>query len=214
MGGGRVSAVGFVLWVVVMTRCLLLWGAWGQAGGDAAARQVTASPALAPQSAETTQPCFLCGRGATQSNKVKAGKVMELRELWQQAGDLYARVADAMCCPPGAFDHTHCRSFLRTLQQAHGKDGDSESMSLDVMARCYPLAQLREFLDPHSDHKSHRRCRGGLLSFLRFVAHLASGGAAVKEIVDRVTKAPGKQVRRSGAGGELALAGGLRAGLK
>jgi hypothetical protein len=40
---------------------------------------------------------------------------------------------------------------------------------LDAMARCYPLAQLEAFLHPTAAFKTHRRCRGGLLSLLRMI---------------------------------------------
>ena len=46
----------------------------------------------------------------------------------------------------------------------------SGSTGLDAMARCYPVEQLSEYLsDGGQTHKTHRRCRGGLLSMMRHI---------------------------------------------
>ncbi len=45
---------------------------------------------------------------------------------------------------------------------------------LDAMARCYPPHQLGDYAAEDAlEHPTHRRCRGGLLSLLRYVAAVA-----------------------------------------
>ena len=117
--------------------------------------------------------CFLCGRESTSSNKVKAGKMRQLREIWPSARAMYVRLAPGMVCAAAAPDHSHCRGYLRTAHQSYCDSGAAEPViSLDVMARCYPVRQLDSFLSPDLDAVAHRRCRGGLLCLLRFVRQL------------------------------------------
>ena len=112
--------------------------------------------------------CFLCGRGPTLSNPVVAGNMVDLRESWMKVGDLYRRLAHQMLCAHAAANHTHCRTYLRSLQQTVN-DGEDR---LDAMARCYTVAQLVAFLEVPDTPKSHRRCRGGLLSLFRMLESL------------------------------------------
>jgi hypothetical protein len=106
----------------------------------------------------------------------------------------YRALAPAMLCPANSSNHTHCRSYLRGLQ--HGgvgtalggstatpsADGSEASPAagtlLDAMARCYPINQVAEYLDLHAEQKTHRRCRGGLLSLLRLLETLTPPGGA------------------------------------
>jgi hypothetical protein len=167
--------------------------------------------------------CFLCGRGPTATNPVMFGNMTDLRESWAGVTEAYARLAPVMMCAPSAPNHTHCRTFLRTVMQqlqqlaaapgaggkagsggagsstgsvepcgpsdaghahhvSHGSSGSVGSAAaaaaaedkLDAMARCYPLGQLTRFLDAHDTKKSHRRCRGGLLSMFRTLEQVAA----------------------------------------
>ncbi len=58
---------------------------------------------------------------------------------------------------------------------AAGTAGTSESTGsgLDAMARCYSVEQLCEYLTSAEAHRTHRRCRGGLLSVMRHICSLA-----------------------------------------
>jgi hypothetical protein len=184
-----------------------------------AATEVTWEPA-------SEDDCYLCGRGPTATNPVMFGNMTDLRESWAGVSEMYTRLTSSMMCAPSAPNHTHCRTFLRSvmhqLQQvqsgvgpggplgsplpgAHAAGGatagsggpgsgsgstsggtgsgsgtptgapssgasilpGSAEDKLDAMARCYPIGQLTRFLDPHETKKSHRRCRGGLLSMFR-----------------------------------------------
>ena len=88
----------------------------------------------------------------------------ELRACWRVAGSLYASVESRLRCPDGASNHTHCRAIIRHMIPDKERAG-----SMDAMIRCYPLPQLRTFLEAPRSAKSHRRCRGGLLAFLRLL---------------------------------------------
>ena len=45
---------------------------------------------------------------------------------------------------------------------------------LDAMARCYPVEQLSEYLsDIGQSYRTHRRCRGGLLSLMRHIVAIS-----------------------------------------
>ena len=124
--------------------------------------------------------CFLCGRGATLSNPVAVGNMTDLREIWARVADTYRAQASVMLCSPSAANHTHCRTYLRNLQQMNG---DSEER-LDAMARCYPITQLVRFLEVLEGPKSHRRCRGGLLSLLRMLEAWVPGANATVRTLD------------------------------
>ena len=54
--------------------------------------------------------------------------------------------------------------------------------NLDDMARCYPVDKLDSYL--HQDSKlvvnTHKRCRGGLVSLLRFVLALEASASPIK----------------------------------
>ena len=120
--------------------------------------------------------CCLCGRGSTSSNRVEPGKTRKLVDLWPDARRTYLRIAPSLMCPEHSPDHSHCRYFLRAAHQAYTERGVGDPcVSLDVMARCYPLPLLDTFLAPDVDPSAHRRCRGGLLCLLRFVVQLAIG---------------------------------------
>ncbi len=45
--------------------------------------------------------------------------------------------------------------------------GSAGGSGLDAMSHCYPPEVLQEYLAPGATHKTHRRCRGGLLALLR-----------------------------------------------
>jgi hypothetical protein len=108
--------------------------------------------------------CFLCQRAPTTSNPVATGNMSDLTQCWARHATKYQRLYPHFRCPSGASNHTHCRAFLRTMVP-----GDC-TLGLDAMARCYPVQQLYEYFAPGAAHKTHRRCRGGLLSLLRLVA--------------------------------------------
>ena len=134
--------------------------------------------------------CLMLLRGAVLSwRRVAPCVAFELRVgvlMSAVAASVSLSVWPIQVCPPSALDHTHCRSFLRNLRLSHCDNTDG-MVTLDVMARCYSVKQLREFLDPRNELRSHRRCRGGLLSFLRFVAQLARMGVTTPSSARQVS---------------------------
>jgi hypothetical protein len=122
-----------------------------------------------------TEMCNLCGRPPTTSNPVSEGNMEEVRSCWKSIGPLYKALEGHLRCPDGAANHTHCRSIVRSLIPDKEK-----ASSMDAMIRCYPVSQLRQFLESSIGAKSHRRCRGGLLAFLRLLAAGASNGLIVR----------------------------------
>ena len=160
-----------------------------RAGDDACATAAGAaiSAPVADGSVYTPQDgcCFLCGRPQTTSNPVNLGVMKDLRACWEDVCARYVQLQTVLSCGVRSANHTHCRSVLRSMLPAcaanraakkptgSGSDDDSAVAHtgglLDAMARCYPLAQLQAFLDPSAAFKSHRRCRGGLLSLLRMI---------------------------------------------
>ena len=155
--------------------------------------------------------CFLCGRESTTSNKVKAGKMRQLRELWPAARGPYTRIAPLMVCPDRSQDHSHCRWFLRSTHAAYVSCPVplEPAVHLDVMARCYTVEHLDTFLDPAVDAVAHRRCRGGLLCLLRFVLQLDCVPAGVQLLpLPPATTASGSAGDGVGAGAGGATGGG------
>jgi hypothetical protein len=108
--------------------------------------------------------CHLCGGVSTSTGLVKQA---------------YGGLAGDMVCPEGSIDHSHCRTFLRRL----GQSCSGAAGALGVMSHCYPVEVLEAFLAPEASKHSlaHRRCRGGLLALLRYLAALknsiAGGGS-------------------------------------
>ena len=141
-------------------------------------------PPFAPFDADS---CFLCQRPQTTSNPVSLGKLTDLQALWLACKPAYNALAPVMMCPTRSTNHTHCRSVLRGmgLPTASASGGAAPGFqalrTLDAMARCYPSEQLDEYLEPRTSFKTHRRCRGGLLSLLRVIE--ASGAASNGDVL-------------------------------
>lgn len=119
--------------------------------------------------------CFLCGNNNTStSNPIKIGDLSLMRQCWNMEGAraAYIRRYPSFKCKDGAKKHL-CRQVLTKIA---GND------NLDDMARCYPVDKLDSYL--HQDSKlvvnTHKRCRGGLVSLLRFVLALEASASPIK----------------------------------
>ena len=118
--------------------------------------------------------CYLCLRPQTTSNPVSVGKISDLQTLWRTCSKSYVGLMPSMMCPTRSSNHTHCRGVLRAMVKSAVQ---VPPPVLDAMARCYPLQQLEEYLAPRAAFKTHRRCRGGLLSLFRVLETLRPSGA-------------------------------------
>lgn len=112
--------------------------------------------------------CFLCGGKGSSANPVNVGELAKARMSWKNGGrDVYSRRYASFRCPEGATKHV-CRTVVLDIFAATSHPSAPDK--LDDMARCYPIDRLDVYLnDGNPVLSTHKRCRGGLLSLLRFL---------------------------------------------
>lgn len=125
--------------------------------------------------------CFLCAGAASKSNPVNVGEVSLSKSAWGPEGGraAYKRRYASFHCPDGVKKHG-CR---RVLIEMANSVGCSCPDRLDDMARCYPVDILESYLAEDAPVRyTHKRCRGGLLSMLKYLLVIEQTAGPVKRV--------------------------------
>lgn len=119
--------------------------------------------------------CFLCeGTSCSSSNGISVGEKDKVVKMWREAERPYRDGYNRFACRSTEKQHT-CRTRLQRL--AADSPLGHRIKGVDDMARCFTVEKIQQYVDAH-EPVTHRRCRGGLQSLLRFVA--AMGDVLVK----------------------------------